>query len=292
MPAQQYKLMKRGPMVGAGVTDAFHIGMAAIAKRASPSYPYVIANELICGRLARVVFLPCPPASLMEDAGELFFVSLDFNMSGGQLPPVNAARLLSDYPELCWGIILFDVWVMNGDRHRGNLAYDTTLKRVQVFDHSHAFAGAGGDIASRFTALRNDLAMGQHCLNAISTYFGKDMWIERIQAVPDYFIEGIVEAACSVGLPPSQRSSSIELLKHRRDNLNAIFLNGWAALFSKLPLPNPSSPATVAAPLVAGPTPPVPPLPGAAPAIANPLQPVVTASSAAASSAPIGSDRS
>lgn len=255
MSKERYKLFAKGPPVGTGVTDSVHVGMAAIAKKASASFPFVVANELICNRLARVILLPCPPGALMDEGGDTYFVSLNFNMSGHSLPPASPAKLLAASPSLAWGIILFDIWVLNGDRHRGNLSFDTVTGRAQIFDHSHAFAAAGGDAAARFAAERESLGMGQHCLCDIDTHYGKADWVSRIQAVPDYFIEGIISDACSVGLPPALKGVAEDILKHRRDNLEAILTKG-AGFFSKLPA---SVSGPIAAPVAAPPAPGVTP---------------------------------
>ncbi len=63
---------------------------------------------------------------------------------------------------------------------------------------------------------------------------GKDMWADRIQKIPDFFIEGIVDEATSVGLPASKKSDCIDFLKKRRSDVGAIIKSNIQA-FPKLP---------------------------------------------------------
>jgi hypothetical protein len=114
LPASRYKVWAWGSGVGLGVTGSEHVGMAAIAKKATTATPYVVSNELFCSLMARVALLPCPPGALHDKSGDTYFCSLDFNSAGQSLPPVNPVAVLAQDTELCWGIVLFDVLVMNG----------------------------------------------------------------------------------------------------------------------------------------------------------------------------------
>lgn len=119
-------------------------------------------------------------------------------------------------------IILFDALIMNEDRHTGNVAHDDSTGRVHIFDHSHAFLQPTGDIAARLTANRDLLAIGWHCLaNEIRDLSGCEKWLSRIEQIPDYFLEGVVEDACSVGLPVDQGDACIAFLKDRKLRLRS-----------------------------------------------------------------------
>jgi hypothetical protein len=170
------------------------------------------------------LLLPCPPGALMQKDVDTYFFSLDFNIAGETLPPASASALVAKNPRLAWGIIVFDAFVTNGDRHPGNIAHDTGTDKIQIFDHSHAFVGPGGDIDQTLTARRNDLAIGCHCLAAeINTIDGRDDWINKVELVPNYFIEGLIVAACDCGIPPDKKDLLITFVKHRRDSLKTLF---------------------------------------------------------------------
>jgi hypothetical protein len=235
MPATSYKIWTVGAAVGQGVTGSIRVQMAAVAKKATAAQPYIVANEMICSALARILLLPCPPGAITEHNNEPYFVSLDFNLVGMALPPAPAAKIATDHSFDTWGIIVFDVWVMNGDRHASNLAYDVSTKKLQIFDHSHALLNPAGDISARLTASKDELAIGGHCLaNEIATMDGLQDWTDRVRQVPNYFIDGLVDAAEKVGLPAGSRTEVKDFLKARRDNIATLIANKRAS-FAKLP---------------------------------------------------------
>jgi hypothetical protein len=235
MPATNYKVWAWGSPTKLGATDSCHVGIAGVAKKATPATPYIVANEIFCNSIAKILLLPCPPGATLDKSGEPYFFSLDFNLAGMALPPVSAAAIVALDPRLSWGIILFDMLVMNGDRHGQNIAHDTATQKVQIFDHSHAFLRPQGDIAATLAANEGNLCIGSHCLAPeINTFDGFDIWNERIKQIPDYFIEGLVEACSLVGLPDAHKNACTDFMKKRRYELEDI-LNKNLASFPKLP---------------------------------------------------------
>jgi len=92
-----------------------------VAKKATAAEPHIVGNELVCNMIARTLLLPCPPGALLQKNGEVYFCSLDFNTAGQGLPPFSPRAVTGALPELSWGVLLFDVLVMNGDRHASRL---------------------------------------------------------------------------------------------------------------------------------------------------------------------------
>jgi hypothetical protein len=64
--------------VGQGATSSVHVGIAAIAKKATPASPHIVGNELVCNIFARGLLLPCPPGALLQKNGDAYFCSLNF----------------------------------------------------------------------------------------------------------------------------------------------------------------------------------------------------------------------
>jgi len=245
VPATRYKIIAVGPQVAATATAPVYVTIAGVGKKVLPGQPFIVANELVCSAFARLLLLPCPPGALMQKNGDTYFFSLDFNIAGQALPPIAPSDVVVKFPRLCWGVIIFDALVMNADRHNGNVAFDTTTNKVQIFDHSHAFLTPGGDIEPNLTARENSLAIGGHCLaQEINTDDGMEDWIARIKLIPDYFIEGVVHAGCECGIPADKAKFVSDFMKKRRDNLESLIksnLNGFAKL-PKLPPPPPQHP--------------------------------------------------
>lgn len=235
MPAAKYKVLAVGPQVANTATAPVFVSIAGVGKAALPNQPFIVANELVCSSVARALVLPCPPGALMENGNTTYFFSLDFNLAGQALPPVSPAAIVQSFPELAWGIIVFDSFVMNSDRHNQNIAHDSSTNRVQVFDHSHAFLTPGGDIDQTLAARAGSLAIGGHCLaGEINTKNGLAVWLDRVKQIPDYFIDGIIEAGCTCGIPLDRKDAISIFMKHRRDNLSQLFDANMAS-FPKVP---------------------------------------------------------
>src|SRR5690348_11554661 len=116
--------------------------MSGVAKVAAPSQLYVVPNEFICGRLGLIMGLPVPPGVVVRaDSGDLAYVALRFGQKGEKLPPVIPEHVVEDNPSVAAGVVAFDCWVGNRDRHTQNLAYSRAVRNMHIFDHSHALLG-------------------------------------------------------------------------------------------------------------------------------------------------------
>ena len=224
MAAAQYKVFAKAGPVGTGVTNSNYVGVHGIAKSKSPNHPTVIANELVCSRLALALLLPVPPGFLIKhDDGEIQFASLDFNLAGQSLPPANGAAIVASHPQLAWGIILFDMWVLNDDRHRGNISFDTSTKSVQIFDHSHTlFAKPNWQGLSALPAIG---VPGRHCLAAeVTTTDGLDEWQANISAMPERYVRGVIEdvAGADYGVDAATTGAMASFMIARQTQLSTL----------------------------------------------------------------------
>jgi hypothetical protein len=236
MPASKYKVFGVGQPVGEGASSSFHVGVAAIGKKADANQPNVVVNELFCSTLARYLFLPCPPGILLESNGETYFCSLNFNLAGQSLPPAPVPEVVAHFPETSWGITLFDVLVMNPDRHRGNLSFNRQTKDIQIFDHSHAFLQFNATPDQVMFNLKDQLAVGGHCIKAeLNSWIGFEVWVARVKAVPDYVIDYTFDAICNVGFPTDKKASMSDFIKQRRDTIDVLVTNNLGQ-FPKLPV--------------------------------------------------------
>jgi hypothetical protein len=234
MPVNQYRLISFDRQMGIGVAGSMQATISAVAKANSPSAPYCVPNELICAELGRFLRLPVPPCGIIHapDAPvTTWFASLDFNLAGSSLPPVDAGRCVTELPQLSAGLLAFDILVANCDRHRKNFAVDFSLSppRMAVFDHSHALMGyEPGKGADRLRDLQDRLAISggshtrgnRHCLlDLISTddHFG--LWLERIRAIPDFLIEDLCRDAADLGASREEAQFAADFLRARRDNI-------------------------------------------------------------------------
>jgi hypothetical protein len=233
--ASKYKVFGVGLPVGEGASNSFHVGVAAIAKKAEPNQPNVVINELFCSTLAGYLFLPCPPGILLANNGETYFCSLNFNLAGQSLPPAPVDEVVAISPEISWGITLFDVWVMNPDRHGRNLSFNRQTKDIQIFDHSHAFLRFNGTPDSVMANLNGELAIDGHCIRTeLNSWVGFDLWTARIKAVPDYVIDYSFDAIIRVGFPFDKKAAMSDFVKQRRNTIDLLVTNNLGQ-FPKLP---------------------------------------------------------
>ncbi len=243
--AGPYRIVALGEQLGVGVAESRYVTIQAVAKANGPQAPYCIPNELICGEIGRFLGLPIPPGDVVRgqvSTDPVFFASLDFNLTGNVLPPIDPADCVARLPELSSGILLFDALVANCDRHTENLAMDTTPPpRLNLFDHSHALFGGQHLIddqqvpaTDRLTHVRDSLALtpgewtgvARHCLlHAVRSddHFG--LWLDRIAKLPDFFIANACRAAVNLGITTDEASIAVDFLCHRRDHLRTIVRN-------------------------------------------------------------------
>jgi hypothetical protein len=159
---------------------------------------------------------------------------LNFNLQGDRLPPVDPDECVSLVPDLAAAVLLFDIWVVNGDRHVANLALDTSATPVvlSVFDRSHALLGRQANgAATRLVRLRDDLGIAEgtdptgnrHCLlDAIHTDAHFPKWLDRIAKFPDYVIDDTCRLAVGTGATQDEAWAAVQFLKYRRDQLRSI----------------------------------------------------------------------
>ncbi len=238
MPAGsgRYRITLLGLPLGAGVSDSQIVSIPGVAKKNCPNAPYCVANEVVCGEIGRFLGLSVPPAGVFypPKGNDLFFASLDFNLTGNTLPPVNATRCVEVLPQESTGLLLFDILIANSDRHGRNFSVDYSPKppKMNVFDHGHAMFGKdAGEGAARLARLRDRLAISagshtagnRHCLlDQVNTdaHFGR--WIERIRQIPDYVIEDLCSELPSLGCTKAEAAAAEDFLKHRRGKLAQI----------------------------------------------------------------------
>jgi hypothetical protein len=172
-----------------------------------------------------------PPCGICLKRGhdpEHWFASLNFNLSGSALPPVDPGTVVAELPFESAGLLLFDILIANIDRHRTNLSLDLSsppAKILSIFDHGHALFGhVHGQGIARLTAQRDNLSVGNHCiLSAVRNddHFGE--WISRINALPNYLIDLVCDATVPLGMiTTAEATAAKDFLKHRRTEIEAI----------------------------------------------------------------------
>ena len=209
---------------------SIHVGVAGVAKKASKDMPFAVANEIICGDLARALLLPIPPGFIIHrQEGGLpvpYHVSLNFNLAGEDLPPIQVSDVLKEQAQLAAGVLAFDTWILNNDRHTTNIAYYKAAKRLQIFDHSHAFFyGTTREDAAKYLAQHKTTGLSYHCLAlAVSDTDSIKMWCDRIAQIPEFFIRETIKCTKELGLPGQDVDDCVNFLLERRKILYGLLV--------------------------------------------------------------------
>jgi hypothetical protein len=205
--------------VGEGMFGAHHIGIAGVAKPAEEKHPLQVVNELIGGDLGRAIRLPIPPGFVIMKDKKPHHVSLNFSLTGEKPPPAAPTAIAADHPEEACGVILFDLWIANNDRHEKNLAYEKSTKRLNLFDHGLALM-CTKDGRSRLEGVDADVNRGlltEHCLTPeLVSGDGFAVWFDRINQMPEWCLREAVLDTKSLGLEKDLADFCVEFLLKRR----------------------------------------------------------------------------
>ncbi len=216
-----YSLAKIAHPVGDGVSESYWLQLIAVGK--STNYcKFTVASEFICARLGSFLKLPIPPFALLQQKGrdDVWFGSIDYRLTGESLPPIDPQECVEAFPDLAAGVIVFDTWVANTDRHGGNLSMQNRIGKppeLNVFDHSHALFSFEGP--QRLERLRGKFAItedaesgaNRHCLlDELNTadFFLK--WAQKIRDTPDFVVEDTCDMAVEAGILTSTEGASVK----------------------------------------------------------------------------------
>ncbi len=142
--AKWFSYLERKPGPDSGLNEAWWLYHRSVARGSSKN-PYLLANEWICSSLGTLLRLPIPPFALMRKAAvsQRYFASLDFGTKEVLPSDMDPKRLCECLPQLATGVVIFDIFIANPDRHEGNLKTDDPDQPtvIQLFDHDHALFG-------------------------------------------------------------------------------------------------------------------------------------------------------
>lgn len=223
-------------LIGDGVSGSRWATLNGVVKVDSPGVPYTVANEYICGMLGLIAGLPVPPGTIAKlDDGSSAFVMLRFGLRGDKPPPASPSALIHDRPSLAARIAVFDCWVLNPDRHAGNLAY-IPGEAASVYDHGHALLGTEqGKACQRLTALGTDpLWAGVLVpeLRSVTDLLGS---ADRMRAIDDEIVRDICDAPRRLGcISTEEAKAAADALTTRKKRLTE-FVEGSKALFTNIP---------------------------------------------------------
>jgi len=171
-------------------------GRRYVVKTLDEISAFELIAEWICSHLARAFGLTTPECRLVDSMSELLKMRGDSTLWGdddypgfashfhASTLPLTMAMARKVDPQLKTDILLFDVWVMNGDRTLSdqggnvNLLYDPTLDQpIVVFDHNLALDQRENDIHIR----QHHVFSGDNAGISLNDIVTQDEYIERMR---------------------------------------------------------------------------------------------------------------
>ncbi|HEX8393913.1 MAG TPA: HipA family kinase [Longimicrobium sp.] len=205
-------------------------------KLASPKEPSAVANEYIGAELAKHIRLPIPPhfCGYIRRTSRKAFCSLDATVGGAKLPAINPVLACTEEPDLCTGVLIFDIWIANVDRHLRNISYqrERMPHKLTIIDHSRAlfyYQNFNSRFKGDLGIIRPEDKNPHALLYSLSSpdYFHK--WITRVKNVSSEYIKEIVNDAAELGLPATARVYGYDFLLRRRDSIETLIRSNQAA---------------------------------------------------------------
>jgi hypothetical protein len=222
-----YGVARVDAAVGDGATGSRFCTLDGIVKTNSPQAVYTVVNEYVASKIAGLLGLPVPPGEIAQlSDGTLSFAMMKFGKKSDKPPPVDAHDFVQNRPHLAAGVVLFDAWILNKDRHSRNLAwYPGPQGLVRIFDHGHALFGTVADNGvATLNGMVNDPCLGHGCLiGELTAASDVESWIEQIEAVRDSAIKEICQPLTGLGVcTQDERVKLEEVLVHRKKAIRTL----------------------------------------------------------------------
>ena len=208
---------------GAGSGGVSYIKLAAYARQNTVDRPFGVVNDYIANALGRASGVPVPPGELVKLGRTTWgFVTLGFGEDGRRPPPADLEALATEHPWESTGVVVFDQWILNTDRHDENVAYLDKMG-IAVFDHDCALLGFNPpDPAVALASERASRVRGHQLAASLRTAKYLESWVNRIKSVMPLEIRRAVGTCVDAGL----------LSKSLGDQLNEFILFRQASIQS------------------------------------------------------------
>lgn len=232
MLSHRYKVWSWGSRISKDDDDwiKYRVGLTAIAKRHIET-PYEAYNELVAMSLGRMLGLPIPIGFVMEHDGSVYYCSGHFSASGGEAPDADVEHLAANQRKIACGIVLFDAWICNTDRHAKNLFYDSDEGRVFLFDHGAALLSYSGQ--ENLQQNEDTIVIHPDFANEVFDFGDFNDWYDKLLRIPDFAITSASINAQSVGVTEIEAHAVSRFLIRRRSKLWSIFKENVQGTFPK-----------------------------------------------------------
>lgn len=212
-------------------------GSEYIAKGPSfvPSHPTVAANEWVAAELATALALPLLDYRIVTMGGELFFASTWMRRESFATGIDRYLFNRCDNQHIVYELVVFDAWLINTDRHSGNLIVRLPKRTGDphlaiLNDHSHLLVSPSEPktpegLLSRLDGSPEPYVSLPFVREAITSRQRLSRAIDRVEKLPDVVIRDAVRSAPDKLLGAPYRAAYERFLLDRRTKLRAAFAN-------------------------------------------------------------------
>jgi len=183
-------------------------------------FPYIIANEFICARLAAELGFLVPECQFQLIGEQAWFLSRYMDHEGFTYPKFLRCRNITDIPTL----LLFDLWVCNTDRWESNLLISRVTDAPDIYefvviDHSHALFGEADlpkfplDIDPRLCFIFRELA------EQITSNRDWELALSKVYNLNKMEITEVVHSLPYMAFGDMEPNLIVEQILRRRDEL-------------------------------------------------------------------------
>ncbi len=201
--------------------------------------PFLLANEIVASTIGQFLRLPIPPFALMRNGSEqALFSSLHAQLE--KRPDPDPTQCVKFDEHLCTGVLVFDAFIGNTDRHAGNLLVDNPDRpsKIDLIDHDRSIFGHMPDddgasfshetrltdLSSKTGLLSEDwLSAKRHCFLDLITGEHLGHWFDRIESIPEWWIDDVCGSIHGLNVGKSNTDGLSKFLKLRRHNLSELF---------------------------------------------------------------------
>jgi hypothetical protein len=236
--------------VGKGASLAHYVcaenGTEYIMKGPSftPNHRYVGANETIAATIAGSIGLPILDACILEMKGRCFFGS-SWMEKPSFYPRTDAATFhLCENKERVYGVLAFDIFLCNSDRHEENLVVRKIARPsggsprhlLLLNDHSHCMVLPNESVAAlttRIKAAPSGYVRLDFAREAVVDPAKLSQAVATIESLSDGVLIAVVQSMPGEFLPDHEKGIYMSFLRERRSHLREL-INSDATLFPKL----------------------------------------------------------
>lgn len=208
------------------------------------NHPLVAANELVAAQIAERLGLPVLPHKVIAMGPYLYFGSSRMQKNTFETLTKSLYRGCVNH-SIIYLLVAFDVWLINGDRHDGNLLAHIVPGSAAppdyallANDHSHCFVWPTEDAAVLTSFERAPLDCSLRPPWVRISYVREDITdpvrmnqaISQVEGISDEEIDTIVASIPNGLIKSDERLIYATFLKGRKRRIRQIFRDGGALL--------------------------------------------------------------